>query len=171
MFVIYVSQTYPPSEHLLANTLKAIVGARAASPQSGDITSLDATYNFIRDFVCTHLNQVDVNELWPQENAYKILQEVAVEHGIKNVRPRHIGEAARNTLLVAYRIAIYDADTKKMLGTGFGDSVNDGVEIAARNALAKLCGTLNLAPLNYQVDPKECFAGRDAEPTAQISGQ
>lgn len=148
---------------MFANTFKALVGARALSPQTGDLSSIDAAYNFVRDFVCTHLNQLDVNEIWPQQDAFKILEEVAAEHGIKTLEPRHLGEAGKNTLLVAYRIGIYDSDTKKLLGTGFGDSVDEGVEIAARNALAKFFGTSNLAPFDYTISPQACFEGRNSD--------
>lgn len=117
------------------------------------------------------MNQLDVNEIWPQQDAYKILQEVAAEHGIVKLEPRLIGEAARNTLVVAYRIGVYDGDTKKLLGTGFGDSVDEGVEQAARNALAKFYGTLNMAPVIYDITPKQCFEGGVGSETDRLSSQ
>lgn len=154
----------------MANTFKAFIGARAESAPSGDTSSLDAAYNFVRDFVCTQLNQLDINEIWPTEEPYKILQEICGDHGINQLEPRHIGEAGRNTILATYHIGIYDGETKKLLGTGFGESVENGVDLAARNALAKLFGTYNLAPLNYGISVKECFEGKDSD-TLRLSHQ
>lgn len=155
-------QSYPPSAEVFVKTLKAIIGARAESAPSGDISSLDAAYNFVRDFVCTSLNQLDVNEIWPklEDGPYKLLQEICAEQKIGTPEPRLIGEMGRNTLLATYHIAIYDEKTKKVLGTGFGDSVDHGVDMAAKNALAKIFETINLAPLDYQISPKECISGK-----------
>lgn len=150
--------------------MKAFIGARAESTSSGDVSSQDAAYNFVRDFICTHLNQVDINEIWPTDEPYKLLQEICGEHGIKKLEPRHIGETGRNTILVTYHIGIYDGDSKKLLGTGFGDSVQNGVDLAARNAMAKLFGTYNLAPFNYGISVKDCFEGKYRE-TLRVSHQ
>lgn len=165
-------QTYPPSAAVLADTLKAIIGARALSAQSGDISSLDAAYNFVRDFVCTFLNEVNINYIWPEKNVeqYKLLQQVCSEQNIGTPEPRLIGELGRNTILATYRIGIYDEKTKKLLGTGFGDSVEQGTDSAAIDALTKIFGTYNLAPFNFQISPEECINAKKLE-RVNVAGQ
>jgi len=169
---IILNDSYPPSTEVLINTLKAIIGARAESAPFGDISSLDAAYNFVRDFVCTTLNHLDINEIWPrvEDEPYKLLQQICAEQKIGTPEPRLIGEMGRNTLLATYHIGIYHEETKKLLGTGYGDSVDHGVDMAAKNALSKIYETINLAPLNYQISPRECLSEKKWQ-SVRVGGQ
>lgn len=139
----------------MAITLYAIVGALAESQSDG---SLSRPYNFVRDFICTQLNQIDVNDLWRIENPFKMLQEICAKKNIKTLEPRIIGETGKNDILATCLIGIYDADTKKLLGTGFGENYPNGIEVASINALSKIFGTWNMKPFNFQIDVDECFA-------------
>lgn len=114
---------------------------------------------------------MDINEIWPAEEPYKILEEVCAQRNITTLEPRLIGEAGRNTILSTYHVGIYDGQSKKLLGSGFGESVDNGVELAARNALAKLFGTLNLEPFNYQINVKECLSGNSLKSLRASSKQ
>lgn len=134
----------------------AIVGALAESQTDGN---LNRPYNFVRDFVCTQLNQVDVSDLWTIGKPFELLKEICDKQNIKTLEPRIIGETGKNTILATCHIGIYDADTKKLLGTGFGENYPNAIDVAAINALAKLLGTHNLKPFNFQIGPDECFAG------------
>lgn len=153
-------QEYPPSDETLATTLRALVGALANSQENGN---LDRAYNFVRDFVCTQLNQLDVNELWQIENPFELLKKVCAEKNIPQIEPRIIGEVGKNTLLASFRIAIYDVESKKLLGTGFGDSYDNGTDIAAIDALSKLFGSYNLKPFNFQISVDECLRGENVK--------
>lgn len=140
----------------MAVTLYAIVGALSESQADGNLTR---PYNFVRDFVCTQLNQVDVNDLWTIEKPFELLKEICNEHNIAgSLEPRIIGETGKNTLLATCHIGIYDANTKKLLGTGFGENYPNAIDVASIHALAKIFGTHNLKPFNYQIDADECFA-------------
>lgn len=139
----------------MAVTLYAIVGALAESQSDGN---LNRPYNFVRDFICTQLNQIDVNDLWRIEKPFELLQEVCAKENIKTLEPRIIGETGKNTILATCHIGIYDADTKKLLGTGFGETYSNGIEVASINALSKIFGTWNMKPFDYKIDPDECFA-------------
>lgn len=138
----------------MAQTFHAVVGALAESQIDG---SLDRPYNFVRDFICTQLNQVDVNDIWNIQKPYERLQSVCAERGIKSIEPRIIGELAKNTILASCRIAIYDAETKKQLGSGAGESIENALEIASIDALARIFGTHNLRPFNFRIGVDEVF--------------
>lgn len=131
------------------------MGALAESQTDGN---LNRPYNFVRDFVCTHLSQVDINEVWTIEKPFELLKQVCAERNIKSLEPRIIGETGKNTIVATCHIGIYDADTKKLLGTGFGENYPNGIDVASINALAKLFGTHNPKPYNFQIDADECFA-------------
>lgn len=148
-------QEYPPSEETMAVTLYAIVGALVESQTDGN---LDRPYNFVRDFVCTQLNQVDVNELWTIEQPFELLKEICAKQNIKTLEPRIIGETGKNTILATCHIGIYDADTKKLLASGFGENYPNGIDVASINALANIFGTRNPKPFNFQIDAAECLA-------------
>lgn len=139
----------------MAVTLYAIVGALVESQIDGN---LNKPYNFVRDFLCTQLNQVDVNDVWTIEKPFELLKEICAKQNIKSLEPRIIGETGKNTILATCHIGIYDADTKKLLGTGFGENYPNGIDVASINALAKIFGTHNLKPFNYHIEADECFA-------------
>lgn len=133
----------------LAATIKAVIGALAES--SGP----ERVFAFIRDFVCTQLNQTDVNELWTIGEPFSLLQEVCKNESFGAPEPRMIGETGKNTILACYQVGIYC--DKRMLGTGFGENVDTAIEVAARNCLAKIFATGNSRPLNFKISPAECY--------------
>lgn len=151
---IILAEEYPPSEESLAKTFLAVIGALEQSQKDG---SLERPYNFIRDFICTHLNQVDINEVWNIDNPFELLKKVCTEKGIKNIEPRIIGDVSKRDLLACCRIGIYDSDTKKLLGTGYGDSYENGIETASIEALSKIFGTYNLRPFDFTISPVQLF--------------
>lgn len=143
----------------MAVTMYAIVGALAESQFDAN---LNRPYNFVRDFICTQLNQINVNDLWTIERPFEMLQEICAKENIKTLEPRIIGETGKNTILATCHIGIYDADSKKLLGTGFGENYPNGIEVASINALSKIFGTWNMKPFNFKIDADECFARASA---------
>lgn len=117
---IILAEEYPPSDESLARTFLAIIGALQQSQADG---SLERPYNFIRDFICTQLNQVDVNEVWTIDNPFKLLKKVCADKNIQNIEPRIIGDLSKQNILASCRIDIYKSDSKKLLGTGFDDKI------------------------------------------------
>lgn len=154
-------QEYPPPAEVLAQTLQAVVGALAKSQPNEDV---ERAYDFVRDFICTELNQVDVSDLWTVEKPFELLKNVCVNRNIKSIEPRLIGENAKNTIFASCRVAIYDAETKKQLGSGGGENIDNAVDVAAIDALARLFGTYNPNPFNFQITSDELFAASKGQP-------
>lgn len=154
---LILSKEYPPSEESLATTLLAIVGALEQSQPEND-ESLTRPYNFVRDFICTQLNQVDINEIWKIDKPFELLQSVCAERNIKSIEPRIIGQLSKADLLFSCQIGIYDEDSKKLLGNGYGDTYDNGIETASIDALSKIFNTYNLKPFDYTIKPEQLFS-------------
>lgn len=103
-----ILKEYPVETSTLSDTLKAIVGALDES--SGTFRA----YEFVRDFICTQLNGIDVNELWQIDDPIQMLKEMYKDKG--DIEPRLIGESAPQTILATFHVGIYL--NKKLLGTG-----------------------------------------------------
>lgn len=151
---IILAEEYPPSEESLAQTFLAIIGALEESQKDGN---LERPYNFIRDFICTQLNQVDINEVWKIDNPFELLKRVCASKKIQKLEPRIIGDLGKNDILACCRIGIYDSDTKKLLGTGFGDTYSNGIETASIDALSKILGSYNIRPFDFTIEPDQIF--------------
>lgn len=151
---IILAEEYPPSEKSLEQTILAVIGALQESQSDGNS---ERPYNFIRDFICTQLNQEDINEIWKIENPFELLKRVCAQQKIPNIEPRIIGNVSKQDILACCRIGIYDSDTKKLLGNGFGDTYENGIETASIDALSKIFGTFNLRPFNFTVAPNQIF--------------
>jgi len=144
---LILSAEFPPDEPTLATTFKAVIGALNKS--SGN----EKTYEFIRDFVCTQLNQKDIESMWLMERPIEILQEYCKINKIGEPEPRLLGDAAKNTILAAYHVGIYC--DRKLLAAGFGEDLNTAIEVAAINCLKKLYDIENPRPLNFKISLEE----------------
>lgn len=141
---LILSSEYPPSQDVYVTTLKAIVGALFES--SGEARA----YEFIRDFICTQLSQVDINEFWKIENSVELLREICKDKKIGEPEPRLISQLGKNTLLAAHYVGIYS--DKKMLGAGFGENIETAIDEAAKDALRNLFKTnLNMKPIDFRM--------------------
>ncbi|XP_026470449.1 39S ribosomal protein L44, mitochondrial [Ctenocephalides felis] len=139
---IILSAEYPAENKSLSDTLKAIVGALNES--SGTFRA----YEFIRDFICTQLNGIDVNELWEIDDPMKMLSELCKDQG--EIEPRLIGESAPHTILATFHVGIYL--NKKLIGTGFGESIFIAKHQAAMDALRQIFGTTeHMKPFNFSL--------------------
>lgn len=63
-------QDYPVDNHILANTLKALVGALLRSSDQ------ERTAHFVRDFLITQLQGQDVNTYWHIDDPWAMLTEL-----------------------------------------------------------------------------------------------
>lgn len=101
---------YPASEESLAQSFKAVVGALHES------TGMERAFNFVRDFVCTQLNQKDLLELWEIKEPQKMLQQICVQEKLGEPEPRLLGDCGKNTVLAAFQVGMYS--NKKLIGKG-----------------------------------------------------
>lgn len=127
---LILSAEFPVGEDTLAGTFKAIVAALSES-------SGEARANaFIHDFVCTTLSQLDWAEMWKVENPVQELEKLCASRNLASPEPRLIGSCGANTLLASYNVGIYC--DKKMIGSGFGETVETAVSEASVDALRGL---------------------------------
>lgn len=152
---IILAEEYPASDESLATTLFAIIGALNDSQTDGQLTR---PHNFVRDFICTHLNQVELSDVWQIEKPYEVLQSVCAAQGIASIEPRILGQVSKADLLFCCRIGIYDGSSKKLLGSSYGDNYDNGIEAAALDALTKFFGIFNLKPFDYTIAPNKLFS-------------
>ncbi|XP_059053051.1 large ribosomal subunit protein mL44 [Achroia grisella] len=141
---IILAAQYPVDESILANTFKAIVGVLLNS--SGE----ERTAHFVRDFIITQLQGKDVNEYWHIEDPWAMLIGM-LKKDQTIIEPRLIGETGKGTLLACYRVGLYIE--KRIISTGFGETVAIAKEMAAREALKKLFGTEDhMKPINFKIN-------------------
>ncbi|CAH0402737.1 unnamed protein product [Chilo suppressalis] len=140
---IILAAEYPVDRFILANAFKAIVGALLQS--SGD----ERAAHFVRDFVIAQLQGKDVNEFWTIDDPYEMLTNILKKEGA-TLEPRLIGEAGKNTILACYRVGLYVE--KKMISSGYGESIKIAKEMGAREALKKIFGTEDHMKPNFQLE-------------------
>jgi len=141
---LILAAEFPVHQQTLARSLKAVIGALFES--SGDARA----YEFIRDFIVTQLNQVDVNEYWTIDNHLKLLKEICKDKKLGEPEPRLISDVGKNTLLAAYHVGFYC--NKRIIGAGYGEDVETATEEAAKDSLRNLFGTnLNMKPFDFKM--------------------
>lgn len=124
---LILSADFPVVSETLADTFRAVVGALAEG--CGE----ERANRFIYDFVCTQLSQLDCSTLWNPENSFEELQKTCATHNLNIPEPRLIGQCGTNTLLASYNVGIYC--DKKMIGSGFGETVEIAISEASSDAL------------------------------------
>ncbi|XP_013111424.2 large ribosomal subunit protein mL44 [Stomoxys calcitrans] len=135
---------YPPSNESMAESLKAVIGALEKS------SGIERSYMFVRDFICTLLNQRDILDLWNIENPEDLLQQQCKARKLAAPEPRLLGDCGKNTVLAAYHVGLYC--DKKLIGKGFGEDIPTAVKTASLDALQTLFGIHdNMKPLNFKI--------------------
>lgn len=135
---------YPPSKEALATTLNAIIGALA------DSSGVERAFLFVRDFICTQLNQKDLLEIWTPENPLQLLSDICTQRKLGTPEPRLLGDCGKNTVLAAYHVGIYA--NRQLLGKGFGEDTKTATETAALDALQTLFETHdNRRPFDFRI--------------------
>lgn len=141
---LILAAEYPVHQQILARSLKAVIGAVFES--SGEARA----YEFIRDFIVTQLNQVDINEYWTIDNQQQLLKEICKDKKLGEPEPRLISDVGKNTLLAAYHVGLYC--NKKMIGSGFGEDVKTATEEATKDSLRNFFETnTNMKPFDYRM--------------------
>lgn len=101
---------YPPSQESMAQSLLAVIGALEKS------SGMERAFLFVRDFICTQLNQKDMLDLWTIEKPEELLKQVCQERKLAAPEPRLLGDCGKNTVLAAYHVGLYS--DKKLIGKG-----------------------------------------------------
>ncbi|XP_034945036.1 39S ribosomal protein L44, mitochondrial [Chelonus insularis] len=127
---IILSEEYPPSQEVLAETFLALVAALAES-----VDEIHAT-KFVRDFLIATLAEKDLGEIWSPENPLTILNDILIKEGRQPVEPRIIAQSGINTVMPIYQIGLFS--NKEFISAGFEDSIDGAVHAAALNALYKM---------------------------------
>ncbi|XP_067648237.1 large ribosomal subunit protein mL44 [Eurosta solidaginis] len=147
MTELMLDTDYPPSRESLSHSLLAVVSAIEQT------TGQERAFLFIRDFICTQMNQRDLLEIWHIEDPELLLKEICEERKLGDLEPRLIGECGKNTVLAAYNVGVYA--NKKLIGQGFGEDVATAIKTASLDALQELFDIRdNMRPLNFQAQLK-----------------
>nr|XP_036675171.1 39S ribosomal protein L44, mitochondrial [Drosophila suzukii] len=138
------STEYPPSAESLAQSLQAVIGALANS------SGIERAFLFVRDFICTQLNQKDLLDVWTPQEPLQLLDKICQERKLGEAEPRMLGDCGRNTVLAAYQVGIYA--NRQLLGKGFGEDLKTATETAAIDALQSIFDTHdNRRPFDFSV--------------------
>lgn len=128
----------------LADTLLAVIGALHSS--CGE----EKAYTFVKDFVCTQLNQKDVCDIWEIPTPFEYLKHYCSQNKLADPEPRLIGESAKNTVLAVFHVGIYS--NKSLIGQGFGEDVQTAVQTASLEALRHFYGIAdNMKPFDFSL--------------------
>ncbi|XP_055904201.1 39S ribosomal protein L44, mitochondrial [Eupeodes corollae] len=150
------SGEYPPSNETMARSLLAVIGSLQESSGS------EKAFSFIRDFICTQLNQKDLSELWVIEDPVEYLKSICKDLKLAEPEPRLIGEAGKNTVLAAYQVAIYS--NKVQIGQGFGEDTQTAIQVASLDALRSLFGIQeNMTPFNFEIQVDQLSTAKAAK--------
>ncbi|XP_075146099.1 mitochondrial ribosomal protein L44 [Haematobia irritans] len=135
---------YPPSKESMAQSLKAVIGALA------DSSGIERSYLFVRDFICTQLNQKDILELWNIENPEDLLLKECQSRKLSAPEPRLLGDCGKNTVLAVYHVGIYS--NQNLIGKGFGEDIPTAIRTASLDALQAMFGIHdNMKPIDFKV--------------------
>lgn len=129
---IILCDEHPVTEATLAHTFLALVGALTES------TNDEHAAIFVRDFLLTTLADKDLLEIWCPDKPIELLNSMLSEQGKQNVNPRLISQTGKNTLLSSYQVGLYC--NKQFLGSGFGQTVEEALQVASINTLSKMLG-------------------------------
>ncbi|KYQ59514.1 39S ribosomal protein L44, mitochondrial [Trachymyrmex zeteki] len=123
------------AQKTLADTFLALVAALAES------VDVNHTANFVRDFLIVILAEKDLTEVWNPAHPVELLNDVLRKQNRSPAEPRLIAQAGKNTLEVAYNVALYC--DKEFLGSGFGQTIQEAKNTAAMNVLSRIFGLLD----------------------------
>lgn len=158
---LILAAEFPVEEKTLAEGLKAVIGALFES--SGEARA----FEFIRDFIVTQLNQVDVNEFWTIENSVELLKEISKEKKLGEPEPRLISDAGKNTILAAYQVGIYC--NKRMIGSGFGEDITVATDEAAKDALRSFFQTnSDMKPIDFRMPVEQVMKSLSKPSVASV---
>jgi len=107
---LILSADYPVEIPTLSKTLKAVVGALAASQ------NIERANKFVREIILTILAEKDLNDLYHISEPFEALKNILARDGLESPEPRIIGQSSMNDILSCYNVGIYC--DKRLIGQG-----------------------------------------------------
>jgi len=130
-----------PLKSMLSNCLHAVVGALALSSDE------QRAQSFVLDMIVTQLSEQDLFELIDAElTTFDLLEKVFKSHLNASLEPRIIRSTGSDTILSAFTVGIFsdkDPDggsAKTFVGSGFGETVDIAIDMAAKDSLRSFFG-------------------------------
>ncbi|KAK2710474.1 hypothetical protein QYM36_011862 [Artemia franciscana] len=129
---IILSNEYPPSEELLANTFKAIVFALEES------SGIEKARQFVVDLLIVQIAHKDIYEIWNPKNPMGIVCEELESQKRALPESRLMRQTGGNTILGVFQVGLYS--NRKLIGQGFGETPEIAETMSAHDALRKMYG-------------------------------
>ena len=127
-----LTPSYPPSREELAVSLRAVVGALAATQKA-------RAEQLVVDVVASQLQGKDVNSLWEIVDPMRMLTGLLEEEGRGPPEARLLWKSGPGTILAAYRVGVYS--DRELVGESPGETLEIAEEMAARDALRNIFQT------------------------------
>jgi len=129
---LIIAVEYPVETKTLSDAFKAIIGALSLS------SNKTRAELFVKDFVISQMNGKDVYDIWNPEKPYDYLLKLLQDKGVEEVEPRLCNQSAVNTILANYQVGLYNGTNKKLLGIGWGETVQTAKDTAALDAIQRI---------------------------------
>jgi len=130
-----------PVDRILAKCLHAVVGALALS------TDVQRAQGFVLDILVAQLASKDLFELIdPEITSLDLLRKIFESHMNSSLEPRIIRSTGSGTILSVFNVGIYSdkdpdgAVVKTFVGSGFGETLDIAVDMAAKDSLRSFFG-------------------------------
>lgn len=153
-----------PLDSALASCLHAVVGALALSSDE------QRAQNFVLDMIVTQLSEQDLFELIdPEVTTFDLLEKIFKSRLDAALEPRIIRATGRDTMLSVFNVGIFcdkdpeGAPTKTFVGSGFGETVDTAVDMAAKDSLRSVFGLHPGVRLSFGRDAKRLNIQLDAK--------
>jgi large subunit ribosomal protein L44 len=127
---IILTAEFPVEKTTLADTFKAVVAALKVSQD------LSRAQLLLKDFLLCQLNGKEIYDVWNPDSPLDYLTRLLKQRGVKEVEPRLCNQSATSTILANYQVGLYN--DKKLLGIGWGESVEIAKDTAALDAIHRI---------------------------------
>jgi len=130
-----------PLNSMLAGCLHAVVGALALSSDE------QRAQHFVLDMIVSQLSEKDLFELIDAEiTSFDLLEKIFKSHLDATLEPRIIRATGSDTILSVFNVGVFsdkDPDgalAKTFIGSGFGETLEIAVDMAAKDCLRSFFG-------------------------------
>lgn len=90
----------------------------------------------LKDFLLCQLNGKEIYDVWNPDSPLDHLTRLLKQRGVKELEPRLCNQSATSTILANYQVGLYN--DKKLLGIGWGESVEIAKDTAALDAIHRI---------------------------------
>lgn len=155
---IILSSEYPPSNQLMADTVRAFIGG-----VNRDL-GRERVQRFIVDIILTYLDDKSIlDDIWIIPNPKETLNLLLSNSGLPNYEPRIMFQTGINTLEPCHIVGLYV--NERYIGSNGGETLEIAEHCAALNALERLFDlTHSRAPYVYgEASSKIDYAAHNKE--------